>query len=133
MSLPEKIETAELGEAMEALSPKEAAFVRALFLPNTTATDAARVAGYGTPETTRKNYARIAFRLRERPSIVKAIIEESARHVKALGPDAIRAIREILADKKHRDRGKMARYVADQISPAVGLLLHRHEHDVTVR
>src|SRR5262245_14349373 len=101
MSLPEKIETAELGElgeAMEWLSAKEQAFTRALFLPGATAADAARIAGYGNADgtTTRKNFARIAFRLKSRASIVRAIVEESARTVKSLGPEAIAGMREII-------------------------------------
>src|SRR5262249_54689681 len=135
MNPPEKIESVELGEAMEALSAKEQAFVRALFLPGTTAADAAAIAGYGAPDgsTTRKNYARIAFRLKSRASIVRAIVEESARTVKSLGPEALQGMREILADKKNKDRGKMIRFIVEKIDPALMLHQHQHRHEHNIK
>jgi len=86
MSSPPDIERIELAEAVEALSAKEQAFVRALFLQGSTGADAAR------PQATARQtqhdaqeHARIAFRLRSRPSVVRAIVEECQRTVKSLG------------------------------------------------
>jgi hypothetical protein len=130
-SLP--IESTELGEAMAALSAKEQSFVRALFQPGVTGAAAARAAGYGAADgsSTNKTLARIAFRLRSRPPVVRAIVEECQRTVKSLGPEAIAGMREIIADRKNRDRGKMIRFVIEKIDPA--LMLVQHQHDVTLR
>jgi phage terminase small subunit len=130
-SLPEHT---ELGEAMESLSPKERLFVAELFRGSNGAA-AARAAGYGAEDgsSTNRTLARIAVRLKSRGSIVRAIVEESARTVKSLGPEAIAGMREIIADKKNKDRGKMIRYVLDKIEPALQLHEHRHEHSVTLR
>jgi phage terminase small subunit len=133
MSRP-AIESIELGEAMEALSPKERLFVAELFQGSNGAA-AARAAGYGAADgsSTNKTLARIAFRLRSRASVVRAIVEESQRTVKSLGPEAIAGMRQIIGDKKNRDRGKMIRFVLDKIDPALMLHQHQHQHDVTLR
>jgi hypothetical protein len=134
MSLLETENTTELGEALEALSPKERLFVTELFRGSNGAA-AARAAGYGAADgsSTNKTLARIAFRLRSRAGVVRAIVEESQRTVKSLGPEAIAGMRQIIADKKNRDRGKMIRFVIEKIDPALMLHQHRHEHDVTLR
>src|SRR5262249_38294463 len=134
-SQPTNIDTidaaGELGPAMAELDPRERLFVNLLFRPNATGAARAKAAGFGKADSTGATLARIAHRKRSQPHIGKAIVEECQRTLRSLGPEAIRVMREILADKKHRDRGKMARFIAEKVEPA--LMLHRHEHDVIVR
>jgi hypothetical protein len=128
--LPEIENTDELGPAMAALTPRERLFVAELFRPGATGAAAARAAGFGVADSKNSTFARIAYRKRSQPHIVKAIVEECQRQVKSLGPAAITGAREIIANKKHKDRGKMIRFVLDKIDPA--LMLHEHRHDVSV-
>src|SRR3981081_4265306 len=100
------IDAGELGPAMAELTPRERLFVAALFQPGTTGVAAARAAGYGNADSKNSTLARIAHRLKSRPHIARGIIEECQREVKALGPAAIAGAREIIADKKNKDRGK---------------------------
>src|SRR6266700_2298789 len=130
MSLPID-NTDELGEAMAALTPRDRLFVSFLFQPGTTTAAAARSAGFGAPDSTNATFARIGYRKRLQPSVVKAIAEECARQVRSLGPEALRGMREIIADKKHKDRGKMIRFIVEKIDPST--MLHQHQHDVTVK
>ena len=128
MSLPID-STEEIGEAMAALTPRDRLFVSFLFQPGTTTAAAARSAGFGAPDSTNATFARIGYRKRLQPSVVKAIAEECARQVRSLGPEALRGMREIIADKKHKDRGKMIRFIVEKIDPSTIL----HKHDVTVK
>ncbi len=118
----------EFGPAMAELQPRERLFIAALFQPGTTGAAAARAAGYGKADSKNSTLARIAHRLKSRSHIAKAIVEECQREVKSLGPAAVAAARQIIGNPKHRDQGKMIRFVLDRIDPATTL----HHHDVRV-
>jgi hypothetical protein len=61
---------------------------------------------------------------------MRAIETESKRLVRALGPQAIKVIKEILDDRGHKDRLKAARTVLERIDPAFLGVQHQHHVDV---
>jgi hypothetical protein len=133
MSLPEIIEdTSELGPAMAVLTPRERRFVVELFMPGMTAAAAAQIAGFGNADgsSKRETLARIARRKMTKPHIVAAIAEEQRHVVRALAPSAVRALREILGNRAHKDRLKAARTVFARTDPEH--VDHYHQHDVRV-
>src|SRR6516225_7272139 len=90
-------------------------------------TKAAQLAGYPT------SWSGIAaHRMLRRPRVMRAIEEESKRLVRALGPQAIKVIKEILDDREHKDRLKAARTVLERIDPAFLGFQHQHHVDVAV-
>ena len=88
---------------------------------------AAQLAGYPA------SWAGIAsHRLLRRPRVMRAIEEESKRLVRALGPQAIKVIKEILDDREHKDRLKAARTVLERVDPTFLGVQHKHRVDVAV-
>jgi hypothetical protein len=67
-----------------------------------------------------------------RPRVMRAIEQESKRLVRALGPQAIKVIKEILDDREHKDRLKAARTVLERIDPTFLGVQHQHRVDVAV-
>ena len=63
---------------------------------------------------------------------MRAIEEESKRLVRALGPQAIKVIKEILDDREHKDRLKAARTVLERIDPTFLGVQHQHRVDVAI-
>src|SRR5262245_14892560 len=102
--------TEELSPALAELTQRERLFVSHLFTPNPRAGAVAKAAGYCKGNSKSSTFGRIEHRLKSRLSIAKAIAEECRVQVKALGPAAIAGAREIIADKGHKDRGKMIRH-----------------------
>jgi phage terminase small subunit len=88
-------------------------------------TKAAQLAGYSASWS-----AIAAHRMLRRPRVMRAIEEESKRLVRALGPQAIQVIKEILDDREHKDRLKAARTVLERIDPALLGVQHQHHVDV---
>ena len=112
------------------LSLKERAFVDrylALGGERGAGTKAAQLAGYSASWS-----AIAAHRMLRRPRVMRAIEEESKRLVRALGPHAIKVIKEILDDREHKDRLKAARTVLERIDPAYLGVQHQHRVDVAV-
>jgi hypothetical protein len=69
-----------------------------------------------------------AHRMLRRPRVMRAIEEETKRLVRALGPEAIRVIKEVLENREHKDRLKAARMVVEKIDPT--FVQHAHDHTV---
>ena len=88
-------------------------------------TKAAQLAGYSASWS-----AIAAHRMLRRPRVMRAIEEESKRLVRALGPQAIKVLKEILDDKGHKDRLKAARTVLERIDPAFLGVQHQHHVEV---
>jgi phage terminase small subunit len=110
------------------LSPKERIFVDrylALGGKRGAGKQAAEAAGFPA------SWAAIAsHRLLRRPRVMRAIEEESKRLVRALGPQAIKVIKEILDDRRHKDRLKAARTVLERIDPTFFGVQHQHHVEV---
>jgi hypothetical protein len=112
------------------LEPKERLFVIAFSTPGTetygNAAKAARFAGYGNSESTPDTFARIGNRLLHRARVAKGIAELGMR---ALTPDALAAIRQIVRDPLHKDRMKAASAILERQAPTI----QKSEIDVTHR
>jgi phage terminase small subunit len=86
---------------------------------------AAQLAGYSA------SWSGIAaHRMLRRPRVIRAIEEESKRLVRALGPQAIKVIKEIMDDREHKDRLKAARTVLERFDPAFLGVQHQHHVEV---
>jgi hypothetical protein len=112
------------------LSPKESIFVdRYLALGGARGAGkkAAQLAGYPASWA-----AWASHRMLRRPRVMRAIEQESKRLVRALGPQAIKVIKEILDDREHKDRLKAARTVLERVDPTFLGVQHQHHVDVAV-
>jgi phage terminase small subunit len=115
----EPVDAAE-GPAMAALNDRQKQFVRALFdspRKHGAATFAARAAGYGTPTSSVQSIASIASRLCSDPKIQDAIQEESRKYVTTLGPTAVRALKNLLGTRSHKDHERAVGILVEQIAP----------------
>jgi hypothetical protein len=99
----EKIEHESFGSAMLACRPDEREFVLHVMQGRPFA-EAARLSGWGTPESNANTMARIGFRLSHRDRIIAAMAEEAKKMVRASAPRAVRAVNEILDSYHHKDR-----------------------------
>jgi phage terminase small subunit len=126
---------AAYGPAMAALNEKQRLFVRGLFeLPggkHGAATRSARAAGYGSPTSSAQSFASIASRLCADPKIQEAIQEVSRQYVTTMGPLAVRALKNLLGDKAHRDHGRSLGLVMDRIAPLETTHHVKVNHDAT--
>jgi hypothetical protein len=109
----------QLGPKMLALSEKHRAFVQALFDEDAPAHGAgllnyaARKAGYEG-----KAVSVTASRVAYRPDVQAAIKEFSHLAVRAISPDAIRAVRNALLDPSHKDNIRAASLVLERVLPS---------------
>src|ERR1017187_7818415 len=106
----------DLGPAMLACSKQERIFVRALFEKpgHGAGARAARAAGYGSKGGATNTPARSANRLFNRPRVITAIAEMTGQQLRSDGPMAVQTVREVMADKTHKDRLKAARTVFER-------------------
>lgn len=121
-SLVSTDDTRGLGPCMRAINPRQRAFVDALFSvpPGRGAlVSAARLAGYGTPDTTPHIWNSIAQRLVADPKVQAAIQEETKLRIRALGPAAVVTLQQIMSSPEHKDALKAVRTVLDRIDPEV--------------
>jgi hypothetical protein len=95
------------------------------------ATRSARAAGYGTPTSSAQSFASIASRLCANPMVQEAIQEMSRQYVTTLGPTAVRALKNLLGDKAHRDHGRSLGIVMDRIAPIESTHTVKVQHDAT--
>lgn len=120
------------GPAFAALTEKQQRFVLALFdAPHShgSMTFATKAAGYKA--TTQASFHSIAHQLAYDPKVEAAIAEVSRQYLVTLGPRAIRAMRRVLDNDKHRDFGRVIGLVADRVSPVESKQIVKVEHDIT--
>lgn len=123
----------EHGPAMAALNDRQRAFVNALFLApksHGSRTFAAKAAGFGTPTSSRQCLSQIGHRLAADPRVQAAISEVSASYLTTLGPAAVRALRKLLDDPKHRDHGRALGIVMDRVTPVQSTAVVKVEGEV---
>lgn len=111
----------QMGEAMAALNERQRAFVLALFdAPKSHGSGvfAAKVAGYGTPQSSQQTLASVACKLKADPRIQAAITEVTKQHFAVLGPAAVRGLRKILDNPKHREFGRAIGLIMDRVAPS---------------
>ena len=115
------------GPAMAALSEKRRAFVVALYDEDAPRkgeglfTYAAQLAGYGTPTSSKKSLGVIAGRIAHDDRVQAAIVEYSHRVMRAIPPEAIRALKELIRDPKHKDHARGIAMVLDRADPLQSL------------
>jgi hypothetical protein len=121
---PEAIEPEpEWGPAMGALSPKRRAFVVALYDEDAPRKGdgliiyAAQKAEYGTPTSSKKSLSVIGNRIVHDDRVQAAIVEYSQRCLRAIPPEAIRALKDLIRDPKHKDHARGIAMVLDRADP----------------
>lgn len=80
---------------------------------------AARKAGYGAADgsSTDKALSVIASRLVHDARVQAAIAEYSHSTLRTVAPEAIRALKQVIRDPKHRDHLKAIAAIADRVDP----------------
>lgn len=119
----------ELTAAEAACSPMQRRFVYWLMnLPPKKGfkAKAARLAGYGK-NSSAHNINSIAQDLLTKSNVIELITEVAKKQIRSAAPEALAAVREIMADAEHRDRLKAAEVVLERIEPT------RQKIDISVR
>jgi hypothetical protein len=126
---------AQDGAAMAALpTDRHRAFIRAMYQVRPghgAAVRAAKLAGFGTPESSAQSMATIASRLTHDERVQAAFAEQDQLYIRASAPRAVRALSHLIEDPKHRDYARGIAMVLDRTSPVEMNVKHRHEHDAT--
>jgi hypothetical protein len=125
----------ELSEREAACSPRERRFVYWLLnLPPKFGfrVRAARLAGYGKNSTAHVTNS-IVQDLFSKQRIIDLIEEVTRKQIRSTAPEAIAAVREIIADKEHRDRLKAAQTILERIEPTQQRLDVHVKHEVVDR
>jgi hypothetical protein len=123
MTIEQDIETIQFGPKMAALSEKRRALVEALFADDAPAMGsglmsfAAKRAGYGTATSDARSLKTIASRIIHDDAVQDAIREHSHRTLRAIPPEAIRALKKLIADPSHRDHMRAIAAVIDRTDP----------------
>ncbi|MDH2353499.1 hypothetical protein QCM80_22965 [Bradyrhizobium sp. SSUT112] len=119
---------------MSALNERQKRFVHALFLApksHGSRTFAAKAAGYGTPTSSRQSLSQIGHQLSTDPKVQAAISEVSASYLTTLGPPAVRALRKLLEDPKHKDHGRALGIIMDRVTPVQSTAVLKLQHDAS--
>ena len=126
-SVPDKksdeLPEVQFGPKMSALPEKRRAFVVALYDEDAPRKGdgliiwAARRAGYGTPTSSTKSLGVIGNRIVHDDRVQAAIVEHSHRVRNAIPPEAIRALKDLIRDPKHRDHARAIAMVLDRTDP----------------
>lgn len=119
---------------MSALNERQKRFVHALFLApksHGSRTFAARAAGYGTATSSRKSLSQIGHQLSTDVKVQAAISEVSASYLTTLGPPAVRALRKLLEDPKHKDHGRALGIIMDRVTPVQSTAVLKVQHDAS--
>jgi hypothetical protein len=125
------------GPAMLALpSDRHRAFVRALYTvrPGHGArVKAAKIAGFGCPDSSAQSMATIASRLSHDERVLAAIAEEDQKYIRSSAPRAIGALSRLIENPRHKDHARGIAMVLDRTMPleTVHNVQVAHRHDVT--
>jgi hypothetical protein len=119
----------ELSAVEAACSPMERRFVHWLMnLPPKRGfkVQAVKLAGYGKDSTPHVLNS-IAQDLLNRQRVVDLITEVTKKQIRSAAPEALAAVREIIADPDARDRLKAAQTILERIEPTI------QRHDLAIR
>jgi phage terminase small subunit len=114
------VDEPEWGPAMKALNEKQRRFVLALYQvkPGHGAqVRAARLAGYGTPNSSAASWAALASRLIHDEKIQAALREHDQKVLRAAAPRALRALHGMVEDPDHKDHARAVGMVLDRTHP----------------
>jgi len=78
---------------------------------------AARQAGFGTPKTTPRAMAHIAWRLMRDERMIAAVAEESRKYVRSIAPEAAKAVQNGVRDPSHKDHARFVAMALDRADP----------------
>src|SRR5262249_9665056 len=93
---------------------------------------AAKLAGYGKISTPHVLNS-IAQDLLSKRRVIELIEEVTRKQIRSSAPEAIAAVREIIADPEHRDRLKAAQTILERIEPTLQRLDVRVKHEAVDR
>jgi hypothetical protein len=132
-SAADKEDWGTLGPAMQALSEKRQAFVRALVTDTKghgAITRAARAAGFGRPNTKAQTLSKQAWALSRDERIIAAVAEESRKVLRVAHPEIINALLSVVRDKDNKDRVRAITAALDRLDPVQTKhnieVMHRH-------
>jgi hypothetical protein len=119
----ETVDNTELGPRISLLNDRQRKFVIALF--DDLAPEkgsglflwAARQSGYGTATSSDKSLSVIASRVAHDDKVLAAIDEYARMHVRALSPEAVRALRQLLRTPKDKAHFKAIEAVVGRVFP----------------
>lgn len=133
----------EWGPKMLALNERQRAFVVALYSEDAPRKGdgrmiyAAREAGYGSPEgSTNKVLSVISNRLLHDDKVQQAMSEYSRGMARAIAPEAIAAVRELIRDPKARDHARAIAMIIDRVAPIeshVNVDVHHHDDPASIK
>jgi hypothetical protein len=123
------------GPKMLALpSDKHREFVVALFVvrPGFGAPSrAARLAGWGTETSSKNSITSMASRLMHNEAVLDAIREYGEQFLRGAGPNALRALENLVNSPAHKDHGRAVAAVIDRLYPAEQVQTLNVRHDAT--
>jgi hypothetical protein len=112
---------AQDGPKMKALpSDRHRAFVRAMYQVKPghgAAVRAAKLAGFGTPESSPQSMATIASRLTHDQRVQEAFAEEDQLYIRASAPRAIRSLSALIENPNSKDHARGIAMVLDRVHP----------------
>jgi hypothetical protein len=125
------------GPAMKALpTDRHRAFVRAMYQVKPgfgAAVRAAKVAGFGTPESTPQSMATIASRLTHDERVQAAFVEQDQLYIRASAPRAIRALSSLIENPNSKDHARGIAMVLDRVHPAESVINVKHDATPALR
>jgi hypothetical protein len=92
---------------------------------------AAKLAGFGTPESSPQSMATIASRLTHDPRVQEAFAEQDQLYIRASAPRAIRALSSLIENPDSRDHVRGLAMVLDRVHPAESVHNVKLQHDVS--
>jgi hypothetical protein len=123
------------GPAMKALSSdRHRAFVRAMYQVKPghgAAVRAAKLAGFGTPQSSPQSMATIASRLTHDERVQAAFAEQDQLYIRASAPRAIRSLAHLIETPSHKDHARGIAMILDRVHPAETQHTVKVEHSAT--
>jgi hypothetical protein len=123
------------GPAMLALpTDRHRAFVRALYTvrPGHGArVKAAKLAGFGTPQSSAQSMATIASRLSHDERVLAAIAEEDQKFIRSSAPRAMGALSRLIETPSAKDHARGIAMVLDRTMPLETVSTLKVQHDAT--
>lgn len=120
---------------MKALpSDRHRAFVRAMYQVKPghgAAVRAAKLAGFGTLQSSPQSMATIASRLTHDERVQAAFAEFDQLFIRASAPRAVRSLLSLIENPNAKDHARGIAMVLDRVHPTETIHKVKHEHDVT--
>jgi len=92
---------------------------------------AAKLAGFGTPQSTPQSMATIASRLTHDKRVQEAFAEQDQLYIRASAPRAIRALSALIENPGAKDHARGIAMVLDRVHPQESVHHVKVDHDVT--